>query len=104
MGDLSPGQPPTMASFLTLTCSQRFSPLREERALSLWLPGSLGFFSSAENPGARVETGRDGAGDEDGAGERARRRAGGWEAGGEVERDRAASGFYNQNCCSRLCR
>lgn len=47
MGDLSLGQPPTMASFLTLTCSQRFSPLREERALSLWLPGSLGFFSSA---------------------------------------------------------
>lgn len=32
-----------MASFLTLTCSQRFSPLHEERALSLSLSlaGSL---------------------------------------------------------------
>lgn len=99
MGDLSPGQPPTMASFLTLTCSQRFSPLHEERALSrsLSLAGSLSSLAllrilepelKLEEREQQIKRGRER--------ERVRRKDGGWEVSGEVDRDRAVSGFITR--------
>lgn len=51
MGDLSPGQPPTMASFLRPTCSQHFCPLHKERSLSLVSE----IFGSEEDAEAKVE-------------------------------------------------
>lgn len=42
MDDLSPGQPPTMASFLTLTCSEHFAP--SVKRGSLFLSLSLGLW------------------------------------------------------------
>lgn len=104
MGDLSPGQPPTMASFLTLTCSQRFFlfPLREERTLSLSPALSLSrSLCLASLVVLRILEPRADLDDEmelEMKMERRRRRRLGGRSVGQAERDGALSGFvYEQS-------
>lgn len=83
-----------MASFLTLTCSQHFPPIHEERALS----GSLSSLVLLRILEPQLNWKRWSKRWREKARERERvwRWDGGWKVSGEVDRDRAVSGFITR--------